>query len=183
MGKYFPKFKTNLSASYSNGDSNFFSMLVDDAQQSNLVETKTNNQGFNLKFNNTYFSWLSVDYNFSKNWYRNKNLFSNSEVKTSGWTHKLAAYVYPLDNHTIGFFWDDLNSKSGDTNLNNSFFDVSYQYTWAKRNIDFEIKWLNIANKKVYEDIVYNANYLSTSRSSIDIRPSQVMFTVKFNFK
>lgn len=183
VGKYFPNFKTNFSVSYSNRDSNFFTMLVDNTMKNNLVETRTNSQGFDLKFNNTYFSWLSVDYNFSKNWYGNKNLFSDTKVSTSGWSHKLATYLYPWDDHTIGFFWDDINSKSGDTRLNNAFFDLSYQYTWSKKKIDFEIKWLNIANKKVYEDIAYNATYLSTSRSSVDIRPSQVMFTVKFNFK
>ena len=92
-------------------------------------------------------------------------------------------FLYPIENHTIGLVWDDVTTSQGATNLRNSFYDLSYQYTWAKKKIDFEIKWLNIANKKLYETISYNTTYFSTARNSIEIRPSQVMFTVKFNFK
>ena len=187
IGKYFPKFKTNASVSFTNRDSNSFAMLVEEnnlgQETTNINETKTNGQGFTFKFNNTYFSWLSLDYNLSMNWNHNKNLFYNTSNKTSGWNHNLATYVYPLKNHTVGFFWDDISTKQGTNNFRNSFYDISYQYTWEKKKIDFEIKWLNIANKIAYEMITYDPTYLSTSTSSLSIRPSQVMFTVKFNFK
>ena len=117
------------------------------------------------------------------NWNKNTNLRYNNEIKSSGWSHNLSAYFYPIENHTIGFFWDDLTTSQADETFRNSFYDLSYQYTWNKKKIDFEVKWLNIANKDVYETISYNPTYLSTTRRSINIRPSQVMFTVKFNFK
>lgn len=183
IGKYFPKFKTNASVNFSNRDSNGFSLLVDKADVEHLVETKNNTQSFGFKFNNTYFSWMSVDYNLSMNWNKNTNLFSNTTNKTSGWNHNLATYFYPLESHTIGFFWDDVTTAQGENSYRNSFFDVSYQYTWTKKKIDFELKWLNIANKKVYQTVSYNTALLATTTSSIDIRPSQFMFTVKFNFK
>ncbi len=183
VGKYFPAFKTNISTSFSNRNSNSYAMIVEYNLNENINETKTNSQSLAVKFNNTYFSWLSVDYNLSMNWYKNKNLYYNTENKTSGWNHNLAAYLYPLKNNTIGFFWDDITTTQGSTQYRNSFFDVSYQYTWEKKKIDFELKWLNIANKKVYETISYNATQLLTSTSSMKIRPSQFLFTVKFNFK
>lgn len=183
IGKYFPKFKTNLSVSFSNGDSNSFSMLVDKLDVTNLIETKTNTQSFGLKFNNTFFSWLSVDYNISMNWAKRKNLYYQTNTKTEGWSHNLAAYIYPSENHTIGFFWDDINTSVSGTKYRNSFYDISYQYTWVKKKIDFEIKWLNIANNKLYETITYNASQQTITTESVKIRPSQVMFTVKFNFK
>jgi len=177
IGKYFPKFKTNLSASFTNSDTSSFSYF------NALQQTDVNRRTLALKFNNTYFSWLSMDYNISMNWTNNKNVTSSKSVKSSGWNHNLATYIYPAENHTVGFFWDDINSKARGQNFRNSFFDLSYQYTWAKKKIDFEIKWLNIGNKKVYETISYDPDYLSTTTNSIKIRPSQVMFTVKFNFK
>ena len=62
-------------------------------------------------------------------------------------------------------------------------FEV-WQYAERKpKKIDFELKWLNIGNNKVFETIGYDAVNLSTFRSAIQIRPSQFMFTVKFNFK
>ena len=187
IGKYFPKFKANASLSFSNRDSNNYSLLLVEAANGTttdyLTETKTNGQTAAFKFNNTYFSWLSVDYNISFNWNNNKNLYFNTKNKTSGWNHNLATYIYPLKNHTFGFFWDDITTQLGAEKYRNSFYDISYQYTWEKKKIDFELKWLNIANTKTYEVISYNATYASTSRSVMAIRPSQVMFTVKFNFK
>lgn len=176
IGKYFPKLKTNISLSGSNTDSNSFSFF------NTLQESTINRQTAGLKFNNTYFSWFSVDYNLTMNWAKNKNLSFNNEVNTSGWSHNLAAYIYPSNNHTLGFFWDALSTKASGQNFSNQFFDLSYQYTWTKKKIDFEVKWLNIANKKVYQTVSYNPNYLSTTLNTIYIRPSQVMFTVKFNF-
>lgn len=177
IGKYFPKFKTNASVSFGNTDSKGFSFFNE------LQETRTNRQNLSVKFNNTYFSWLSVDYNAAFNWAKQKNATVNFSNTSSGWTHNLATYIYPLENHTIGFFWDEINSKVGTESLHNAFFDLSYQYTWAKKKIDFEIKWLNIAGKEVFERISYDPQFLLTTVNTINIRPSQVMFTVKFNFK
>lgn len=117
------------------------------------------------------------------NWNKNSDDYFNNSNKNSGWNHNMNLFLYPIENHTIGFVWDDVTTSQGATNLRNSFYDLSYQYTWAKKKIDFEVKWLNIANKKLYETISYDTRYFSTTRNSIEIRPSQVMFTVKFNFK
>ncbi|OWK74944.1 hypothetical protein CBW16_06025 [Flavobacteriaceae bacterium JJC] len=177
IGKYFPKFKTNASFNFSNTNSNGYTFF------NTLVKTKSNRQNLGFKFNNTYFSWLSVDYNISMNWSESITESFNSSRKNSGWSHNLAAYVYPVENHTVGFFWDDLNTKSGGESFRNSFFDLSYQYTWSKKKIDFELKWMNIGNKKAFEDISYDPGFLLTTKRTMYIRPSQVMFTVKFNFK
>lgn len=183
IGKYFPKFKTNASINFSNRDSNSYSILVDQNNVDNYIESKNNSQSLAVKFNNTYFSWLSLDYNISLNWNKNRDDYRNNVNRYSGWNHNLNLFLYPIENHTIGLVWDDVTTSQGAINLRNSFYDLSYQYTWAKKKIDFEIKWLNIANKKLYETISYNTTYFSTTRNSIEIRPSQVMFTVKFNIK
>ncbi|WP_300671528.1 TonB-dependent receptor [Soonwooa sp.] len=177
IGKYFPKFKTNISVSASNTDSNSFSFF------NALQQTDVSRQNMGIKFNNAYFSWLSVDYNVSFNWSKNSNKDTGAKVNTSGWNHNLSTYIYPSENHTFGFFWDDLTTKAMGTNFRNSFYDVSYQYTWVKKKIDFEFKWLNIANKKVYETVNVDVAQSLISTNQMYIRPSQFMFTVKFNFK
>lgn len=178
IGKYFPKFKTNLSVNASNTDSNSFSYF-----NANLLESSNNRQTLGIKFNNTYFSWLSVDYNINMNWSKNINKENNNTVNFSGWNHNLATYIYPSDNHTFGFNWDELSTKASGQTFRNSFFDVSYQYTWVKKKIDFELKWLNIANRKVYETVSVNVLQQLVTTNQMYIRPSQFMFTVKFNFK
>ncbi len=178
IGKYFPKFKSNISTSFTNSDSNSFSFF-----NGNFIESKNNIQTWSAKFNNTYFSWLSVDYNISMNWRNNKNATKSTSQKSSGWNHNLAAYIYPSDNHTFGFNWDNSVTSTQGNTYKNPFYDLSYQYTWVKRKIDFEFKWLNIANKKVYETVAVNIDRGNTVTQSYNIRPSQFMFTVKFNFK
>ncbi|WP_312767625.1 hypothetical protein [Epilithonimonas sp.] len=178
IGKYFPKFKSNLSTSFTNRDTNPFSFFNEKATRS-----KTNTQTWTAKFNNTYFSWLSVDYNINMNWSRNENVTEGKSQKSSGWNHNLAAYIYPSDNHTFGFNWDNSVTSTEGNTYKNPFFDLSYQYTWVKKKIDFEFKWLNISNRKVYEIVNVNVDQQNTVYQTYNIRPSQFMFTVKFNFK
>ncbi len=176
IGKYFPKAKTNVSLNFTNRNSNSFSFYNE------LVENKNNAQTLGFKLNNTFFKWMSVDYQLSLTWNKNKNGLSSQVNTSSGWNHNLSAFIYPIDNHAMGFNWDDINSRLGDQRYRNAFYDLSYQYTWAKKKIDFELKWLNIANKKIYENISRSADNTVT-KTIINIRPSQLMFTVKFNFK
>ncbi len=180
IGKYFPKFKTNASVNYSNNTSR------SDAYQNNVAyNSRNNSQSYGFKVNNTYFSWMSIDYNFNIS--RTKQISKsivpqlNNENSRSGFTHNLGLFFYPIENHTIGFNWDQVNTSSADQKYNNGFYDLSYQFTWSKKKIDFELKWMNIANKKVFE--TYDINPQSISFTRVQLRPSQVMFTVKFNFK
>ncbi|WPO82802.1 hypothetical protein SD427_00220 [Chryseobacterium sp. JJR-5R] len=177
VGKYFPKFKTNASVNYSNNTSKSDAFL-DDASFTN----KNNSQSVGFKFNNTYFSWMSIDYNASLSKTKQTStgqVISNAARK--GFNHNLGLFFYPIENHTVGFSWDQVNTSATGQKYNNGFYDLSYQFTWAKKKIDFEVKWMNIANKKVFENYEINTSNISYTR--IQLRPSQVMFTVKFNFK
>ncbi|MFP3832507.1 hypothetical protein [Chryseobacterium sp. SIMBA_028] len=177
IGKYFPNFKTNASLSFSNTNSK-----SESRRNEQDLNTKNDANSLGFKFNNTYFSWMSVDFNMTKSWNKQSNgIIQNNLGKTEGYTHNLNVFFYPLESHTIGFYWDQINSKLGDTKLNNGFFDVSYQFSWTKKKVDFELKWMNIANRKVFERI--NVGDATVTQTTMQLRPSQVMFSVKFNFK
>ncbi len=177
IGKYFPKFKTNASFSFNNSLSK--SQLI---RNSALIDNKTNANTLGFKLNNTYFSWMSIDFNATKTWSKQSNAYLTGNLgKVEGYTHNLNVFFYPLENHTIGFYWDQINSKLGDTKFNNGFFDVSYQFSWAKKKMDFELKWMNIADRKVFEKV--NVKDAIIEQTTMQLRPSQVMLTVKFNFK
>jgi hypothetical protein len=177
VGKYFPKFKTNASISYGNTTTKSDAFL--NAEQ---FENKNNSQSYGFKFNNTYFSWMSLDYNASISRAKQDSRGGTLGIN-NGYNHNLAVFFYPLENHTIGFNWDQLNTTNGANKYNNPFYDVSYQFTWAKKKIDFELKWMNIANRKVFETFNLDGSLGSTTYTRIQLRPSQFMFTVKFNFK
>lgn len=177
VGKYFPKFKTNASVSYSNNTTKSDLFL-----NNSFYTNKNNGQSVGLKFNNTYFSWMSIDYNasFSKTKQTSAGR-ADTDANRTGFTHNLGLFFYPIENHTIGFNWDQVNTNAVDQKYRNGFYDVSYQFTWAKKKIDFELKWMNIANRRVFE--TYEIGNTDTRFTRIQLRPSQVMFTVKFNFK
>jgi hypothetical protein len=158
VGKYFPKFKTNASVSYNNTTSK------SDAYQNNGAYSSENNaQTYGFKLNNTYFSWMSLDYNGSISTTKQTNTSLLPELigtsKRNGYNHNLAVFFYPLENHTIGFNWDQVNSSNINQSYNNAFYDISYQFSWAKKKIDFELKWMNIANRKVFETYNVNSTY------------------------
>lgn len=177
IGKYFPKFKTNASVSYSNNTSKSDAFLNDAA-----FTNKNNSQAVGIKFNNTYFSWMSIDYNasFSRTDQTSTGRV-NSDAARKGFTHNLGVFFYPIENHTVGFNWDQVNTSAANQEYKNGFYDLSYQFSWSKKKIDFELKWMNIANKKVFE--TYDINTTNISYTRILLRPSQVMLSVKFNFK
>lgn len=177
VGKYFPKFKTNASVSYSNNTTKS-DLFLNNA----FFTNKNNSQSVGIKFNNTYFSWMSIDYNANLTSTKQRSAGRvSSDADRKGFTHNLGFFLYPIENHTIGFNWDQVNTNAVGQKYHNAFYDVSYQFTWAKKKIDFEVKWMNIANKKVFE--TYEIGTTDTRYTRIQLRPSQVMFTVKFNFK
>lgn len=177
IGKYFPKFKTNASVTFNDTTSKSQSR-----RNNEDINTKNDANSLGFKFNNTYFSWMSVDFNFTKTWNKQSNgIISNDLGKTENYNHNLNVFFYPLESHTIGFYWDQINSNLGDTKLNNGFFDLSYQFSWTAKKVDFELKWMNIADKKVFERI--RVSDATITQTTMQLRPSQVMFTVKFNFK
>jgi len=177
VGKYFPKFKTNASISYGNTTSVSDAFLDDEE-----FKNRNNAQTYGFKLNNTYFSWMSVDYNMSLSRTKQDSREGTLGVN-KGYNHNLAVFFYPIENHTIGFNWDQVNTVNGPNKYNNPFYDISYQFSWAKKKVDFELKWMNVGNRKVFETYDLDGQFNAIRYTRIQLRPSQVMFTVKFNFK
>ena len=196
LGKYFPKFKTNASVgySYSLGKSQqlqaIFITTSDDISnfppptEADFQNVKSNNQGITFKFNNNYFSWLSVDYNASLSFVKSE-IFGTKYTKNTSknFNHTLSTYLYPIKDHTIGFTWDELQFQNAGETKKNSFYDISYQYSLVQEKMDIELKVVNIANTNVFEDIRFDSQLNQVRQTSVNIRPRQVLLTVKFNFK
>jgi len=61
------------------------------------------------------------------------------------------------------------------------FLNLSYQYTLQKSKIDLELKWNNILNTKSYNTIYSNPyTYIS---NTYEVRPSQLIFNIKFGIR
>ncbi|WP_428224794.1 carboxypeptidase-like regulatory domain-containing protein [Flavobacterium sp.] len=175
IGKYFPKFKTNTAINIGNTWSN------DQQKISGLLkDIQTFNQNISFKLNSTFFNWMSIDYNFSYKWIQQLGVNIN-QLSTNALANKLNISLYPLENHTVALDYDQLNSSNTVNSQRNAFFDLSYQFAYSKKKIDFELKWQNFTNTSVFE--LYDLSTFYQSYSKINLRPSQITFAVKFNFK
>lgn len=174
VGKYFPKFKSNVSVSFRNTDS-----TSENARLGDFFLNESSSQSLGFKINNSFFSWMSFDYNFSLGWNNNESKYS--ATSSNSFTNNLNLIFYPIEGHSIALNWDQINNSQAGQSFNNGFYDLTYQFAWTKKKIDFELKWMNIANKNVFETI--SDGTFATTINRIQIRPSQLMATVKFNFK
>jgi hypothetical protein len=89
----------------------------------------------------------------------------------------------------VFFYFDDkqyLNIEgdnyynSGLENINNTFLNMSYQYTFEKAKIDAKITWSNMFNTKSYVRF-FNNDFFS-NQTSYNIRPSQLLLSASFSF-
>ena len=170
ISKFLPKVKTKLtlSAALNNNISEF---IVNDS----FTAVSAKGQSFKFKVNNDYFTWLGFDYSIS--YITNKrSKASNSNLLQSN----LITTFYPKENHSISICKDDFIYNFESQKFKNQFIDLSYQYILKKSKIDFELKWTNVLNVKKYEEVVLN-NY-SYTYSSFNLRPSQLLVSIKFNF-
>lgn len=174
IGKYFPKLKSNAALSFRNTLT-----VSDNYLNGTYFQNRNTNQSLGLKLSNAYFSWFNLDYNFTLTWMKNRSL--NTATNNRSYVHAFTGTIFPAEGHSVALNWDQVNTHQNQQDFRNGFFDLIYQFAWTARKIDFELKWQNIANKKVFETI--NDTTLYTTISRINIRPSQVLFTVKFNFK
>ena len=183
LGKYFPKFKTNASVgySYSLGKSQQLQAILittsDDISnfppptEADFQNVKSNNQGITFKFNNNYFSWLSVDYNASLSFVKSE-IFGTKYTKNTSknFNHTLSTYLYPIKDHTIGFTWDELQFQNAGETKKNSFYDISYQYSLVQEKMDIELKVVNIANTNVFEDIRFDSQLNQVRQTSVNFK-------------
>ena len=128
-----------------------------------------------LKLNANYFSWLTFDYNI------NYSISKRNNVNINALTSDLKILIYLSDKQHFGIFKEDYSYEYGNQKFKNQFLDLSYQYTFKKSKIDLELKWTNILNTKNYNELLLND--FSTISNTFLIRPSQILASLRFNFK
>ncbi len=184
LGKYFPKIKTNASVNFAYLTSNSFSANQYLPNPEILLrETENTNTTYEFKFSNNYFKWFTIDYILSASKSKSLNKTDQITRTITSLSQNLSAFVYPLENHSIGVTYEDSRQTNEGEKFGNRFLDLAYQYTWEKRKMDFELKWFNILNTKEYDEFSVSGDNLVTSRTHYNLRPSQVMLSIKFNFK
>ncbi len=169
--KYLRKLKTSLklNASYN---------LSKRQQLLNNTLAEVNTQSFNLRgsVEADISSWLIANYSGNFSTYTS-GFEGNNFQKIENHQHIMELYFYPKDNQYLslsGEYYGNSLSENGD----NYFVNLGYQFTFEKPKMDLNLNWRNILNTDTFIN-AYNNQYYYV-QSSYQLRPSQILATLKF---
>ena len=170
--KYFRKLKTTLKLNASYNLSNRQQFL-----NNTLAEVNTQNLNLRGSLEADIWSWLIANYSGNFSTYTS-GFDGNNFQKIETHQHIMELYFYPKDNQYLslsGEYYGNSLSENGD----NYFVNLGYQFTFKKPKMDLNLSWRNILNTETFIN-AYNNQYYYV-QSSYQLRPSQVLATLKFS--
>ena len=140
-----------------------------------LFDTKNVFYTFIPELNFSITRWVNAEYGLNAQFI---NTYIEAEEKSniSMFRHHFNIFAYPFKNQAISLSSEYYNHQQ----KSNFFVDFLYRYTISKHKVDIELRWNNIFNSTVYT--TYQANAFTVSESTYILRPSQVLFSVKFSY-
>jgi hypothetical protein len=174
FSKYMKKAATNLVTGYSYTRSTTMNLL-----NNNLFTAINHNQNASLKLENSSLSWLIAGYTIAYGYSKRIDRGTNNLTHTLSQGAKLSFYTSEKSAFNISGDWNRYTIAQ--QQFNNQFADASYRHTVGKRNIDLELKWVNIFNTKEYEQVLINT--IQTNITRFTLRPSQLLMSVRMNLR
>ncbi len=174
VSKYILSTKTNLS-------------LTSNAQMS--LSNQVVNENYSSIRNYVWFNTLRIEQSFgnqlgltySLNRIDQKNTINTlNQGRYHSNTHQFNSYYNLFTNHTVSFSGEIYELSYSTTQTSNSFFDLTYRYTFPKSKFELEGQWNNIFNSRSYTFI--NNDTYSYILNTYQLRPSQFLVTGKFSF-
>ncbi|WP_246136818.1 carboxypeptidase-like regulatory domain-containing protein [Gillisia hiemivivida] len=179
--KYFSKINTTLKLS-----ANYSVTKREQLLNGNFVDVGNKNFRLSGSLDAEISSWLTVTYNGIFSVY--ETAFENAQpalptgriqqIKTN--KHTVDAFFYLADNQYFSGGGEYYGNSLSEENANNYFVNFSYQYTFEKPKIDLNIGWNNILNTDEFVNAY--TNEFSYVESRYQLRPSQVVASLKFSF-
>ncbi|MDR0363751.1 MAG: carboxypeptidase-like regulatory domain-containing protein [Bacteroidales bacterium] len=154
---------------------NYYNMSSSQMVQSELVDFHYINYGLKPKIESQIFSWAGLSYTLS--WNENRNIIESSDHPSiRSVSNYVKLYFYPVERFEIIAGYENYFNNAVSKGKDKSFadFGVSYRFKWA----DFSLTWTNILNTHQYNI----ASYIDFNEfiHIYEIRPSQILFKVKF---
>ena len=169
--KYFRKLQTTLKLNASYNVSQRQQLL-------NTTLTEVNTQRWRLggSLNADVTSWFIVNYSGNYSTFRS-GLGAVNFQQVATQQHNLDFYFYPKDNQYLKVSGEYYGNTLAD-NEANYFLNLGYQFTFAKPKMELNISWNNILNTESFVN-AFNTDFYY-GQSSYQLRPSQVLVTLKF---
>jgi len=171
--KFFSKIRSTLKF-----DSSLNLSSQDRVLNESIVQLENRSFNFGLSIDSEITEWLSINYNSSFTFSR-LSIDAESLQNVNNTKHQLASYLFLKDiqymDIEVEYYGNDF-----ETNNNNYFLNIGYQYSIKNTGLDLNLSWNNILNTKEYVDIY--ASEFSYIENRYMLRPSQVLASIKFSF-
>jgi hypothetical protein len=171
-GGYFNKIKTNFFMTFTTGKSEGNIIFNNNYQQYVL-----SNNSAEIYIASGIFKKVYIISTTTINTL--KRIAGSNENTMTQLGEKLNISYNPTERHSVTI--ESQNTYGYGIKFNYTLFNMSYQYSIPKKKVDISLNWLNIFNQKNYTQAIISNIY--TSISTFRLRPSQVVFSLKFNIR
>jgi hypothetical protein len=173
VSKYISSINTNITMSTNYSLQNFQQIL-----NSETTDISNQNWSFNGKIDIDITDWLNTELtsNFQ---FSNNQIHKQKNQTITQQFHKFNVNIYPKENQYLSLKTEFIKNNLFSETTKNLFADLVYRFTLKKKNIDFEIQWNNIFNTENYRTV--NINNFSYLESNYILRPTQLLFKVRFS--
>lgn len=173
IGKFIADISMNIK-----GDFNFIKTQNDILLNRTLTTVKLLHHNYRFELSNNHFDWLHISYAFR--YAQQQRMSAHRRTNSYKNSHRIRIDLIPVHNQSIIWKMDYQENNFNHQTFPNRFMDLAYRFTWSKKRIDFDLEWQNILNLKEYEQVVIND--IQTSTTIFKLRPSQVLFSVRYVF-
>lgn len=173
LSKYLRKINTNLVLNMNVGIQGFQQIL-----NYEITTIKNLNWGIGGKIETDFNDWFNTEY--QSDWIFSRNQIQKiSNNRVTQQIHLLILNFYPKDNHYLSLKSEYIKNNLYTEVSENIFTDIVYRYSVKKKNADIELQWNNIFNSKNFRYV--NVDEFSYVETNFQLRPSQVVFKIKFS--
>lgn len=174
LSKYFNRIKSiiKLKGSLNNGYS-------DQYLNDSFTRLRSTTIGFSVNALNSFLGWLNFEYKFDYS--HTLSAYPGGELNpVTGMNHTLKLDLFPAKNESFTATTSYFSSRPY-VQSNKWLMNLKYMVTLPKTKTDLSVTVSNILNAPRYVN-QYNAGY-TTYYNELYLRPRQVLFGVRFNFK
>lgn len=173
ISKYFNKAKTTLS----------FGGRFSFSERPQIVNGSFSSfdnlsQDYKLNAESKITKWWNISAN--SNLSINKlNTINNQSFRITNFKSSVVSFFNFKDNQSISFDAEVNQNNFQNNTVSNYLFNIDYQFTFKKYNLDAKIIWNNIFNTNNYVNA--NNGLFFSSENLYSLRPSQILLSVNFS--
>lgn len=173
VSKYYPEIRSNIQF-----NTGYTVLNTNSLVQNQFIENKSNNYISKGKITYNQLSSVGLEYEYTLTLGTSKSTFN--QVNFNQQNHFINFYVSPIEKHAFHVNLDYYIFNYQHNQNSYPFLNLLYRFSIEKKKMDFEIKWNNIINNRDFKRLYFDQAQII--ESSHQLRPAQLLVSIKFNF-